>query len=348
MALTYSNFWIRLTNWEYWPMPVVYIPIYIYWFWLSIRAKSFFFFTASNPGIEFGGMLGESKMKIMNILPTELIPKTIYISASSTPDQVDSLMTKHQLTYPIILKPDIGERGWQVELIKHRNALNDYIHSNNVNLLLQEYIDKPVELGVFYYRFPREDKGRITSIVEKGLLKVTGDGTSSVHQLLQVNPRGKLQIKRLLKTRPQLMAKVPLKDEEFTVVSIGNHRLGTAFLDGNKYINDKITKVFDQISNHIKGFYFGRFDLRCRSIQDLEQGKMKILELNGAGAEPAHIYHPGASIWTGYQVLFHHWKIMFQISLINHNGGIPYLRFSEGMKAIRSLMRYNRQKTANS
>jgi len=345
MAFIKSNFWVRFTNWEYWPLPLVYIPIYIYWFILSIKAGSFFFFTASNPGIEYGGMLGESKIKIMEALPPELIPVTEFITASTSSEMIQSIMTKRGLKYPVIFKPDIGERGWQVEIINNNTELDQYLNENKVNLLLQEYIDEPVELGIFYYRFPGEKKGKVTSIVEKEMLKVQGDGSSSILQLLQKNPRGKLQIKRLLKTRPELMSKIPDTDEVVTVVPIGNHRLGTAFLDGNNYINEKINDLFDQISIKIKGFYFGRFDIRCKSIKDLERGKMKIMELNGAGAEPAHIYHPGASIWKAYHVLFHHWKVMFQISLMNHNHGIPYLKFKDGMKAISELKKYNRNKS---
>ncbi len=344
MAFTNSNIWTRLTNWEYWPLPIVYIPIYLYWFILSVRARSFFFFTASNPGIEYGGMLGESKIKIMDTLPSELIPVTEFIDANTSSDEIQSIMAKLGLAFPVVIKPDIGERGWQVSIIYSKAALDRYSETNKVNLLLQEYIDLPVELGVFYYRFPGTKMGTVTSIVEKGMLMVEGDGTLSVHQLLRKNPRGKLQIDRLLKTNPELMEVVPAMGEIITVVPIGNHRLGTAFLDGNKYINEKIIRQFNDISAKIDGFYFGRFDLRCKSIQELEAGKMKIMELNGAGAEPAHIYHPGASIWKAYRVLLHHWKVMFQISLINHKRGIPYLSLKDGIEAIRKLKKYNQHK----
>jgi len=54
----------KITHWEYWPFELVYFPVVLYYFWLSIRARSFFFFSASNPSIETGGMLGESKFGI--------------------------------------------------------------------------------------------------------------------------------------------------------------------------------------------------------------------------------------------------------------------------------------------
>jgi hypothetical protein len=93
------------------------------------------------------------------------------------------------------------------------------------------------------------------------------------------------------------------------------------------------------MSKQVEGFYFGRYDLRCASLKDLEEGNVKIVELNGCGAEPAHIYHPGASLWNGLQDLILHWKNLYLISKENHQKGVPYLSFEEG-KAI-----YNRLKT---
>jgi len=98
------------------------------------------------------------------------------------------------------------------------------------------------------------------------------------------------------------------------------------------------------VSKKIDGFYFGRFDLRCKSIEALKQGEMKIMELNGAGAEPAHIYHPEASLWNAYKVLFTHWKAMYEISVINHKSGTPYLSFIEGIRVVKNIKKYNKLK----
>jgi hypothetical protein len=346
MGSTFKKFQTRFFNWEYWPLPVIYIPVYIYWFYLSLRARSFFFFSASNPGIEYGGMLGESKKKIMEILPDDLIPVTVYLPESATAANVISEMEAHQLSFPIILKPDIGERGWQVEKIENNEALEAYMESSSVPILLQAYIDFPLELGVFYYRYPGEKKGMVTSIVEKEMLKVEGDGNSTVSQLLNQHQRGSLQLDRLIQTKPKMLAEVPGKGVSYLVEPIGNHSLGTAFVDATAHINDKIRTTFDRVSLQIEGFYFGRFDLRCKSYEALEEGSMMIMELNGAGAEPAHIYQSGYSIWVAYRVLLSHWKALFEIAVENHKNGIPYLSFSEGVAVIKSIRKYNKAKRA--
>jgi hypothetical protein len=56
-------------------------------------------------------------------------------------------------------------------------------------------------------------------------------------------------------------------------------------------------------------------------IEDLYEGKVKIMELNGCGAEPAHIYHPGFPLWKAMGILFTHWKNIFRISMQNHKRG---------------------------
>ena len=43
--IKHSNFLIKLTNWEYWPFAVIYTPAFFYWLYLSVKARSLFFFT---------------------------------------------------------------------------------------------------------------------------------------------------------------------------------------------------------------------------------------------------------------------------------------------------------------
>ena len=84
--------------------------------------------------------------------------------------------------------------------------------------------------------------------------------------------------------------------------------------------------VIDLICKQIKGFYFGRFDLRCNSIEDLKKGKnFSILELNGAGAEPAHIYDPSFSFFKAQLVLANHYRMMYLASKENNKLGAPFM-----------------------
>jgi hypothetical protein len=56
------------------------IPVVFIWLWFALKARKLFFFTAVNPAIETGGVLGESKIIILNRIPKEVVPKTIFVS----------------------------------------------------------------------------------------------------------------------------------------------------------------------------------------------------------------------------------------------------------------------------
>lgn len=343
-----SNFWIKLTHWEYWPFSIVYIPVFIYWIWLIIKARSAFFFSASNPSIENGGMLGESKIKILDLIPGHWKPITIYFEPAVEKETLLEKLTAHHIGYPFILKPDIGERGSFVAKIDNDNELADYLSTINVPFLAQEYIDFPLEMGLFYYRYPSAKTGKVSSIVIKQLLTVIGDGKHKIKELILRNPRAKLQYKALEKFLGDDFNKVLPRGEEQLLMPIGNHCRGTAFLNGNHLINEKLNKVFDAICGTIDGFYFGRIDIRCLSTEGLYEGKdIKIMELNGAGSEPGHIYHPGTSIWTAYKAIFFHLNVLLEISTENHKLGVPYMSFKQGIHEIKKLRAYNKIKNAS-
>ena len=325
-----SNFIIRLTAWEYWPFGIVQLPLFVYWLLLSLRARSLFFFSASNPTIVLGGMFGESKNDVLRLIPKQYKPKTFLITAPATKEHVISLIKNNGFAFPVIFKPDLGERGFMVKKISNEDQIEVYLNSFKRDFLIQEFLDLPVELGVFYTRMPDEPEGYVNSVVIKDMLTVTGDGKSTLTELIRNKPRAKLQWPKLKNAHVELLEIIPPAGEKFILNSIGNHSLGTTFLNGEHLINDQLSKTFDTISKQIEGFYFGRYDLRCASVEDLYAGKIKIMELNGCGAEPAHIYHPGFSLWKALGVLFTHWRNIFRISMQNHKRGIPFTSYHEG------------------
>ncbi len=324
-----SNFFIKLKSWEYWPFGIVQFPLFIYFAWLSIRSRSLIFFSASNPGIAMGGMFGESKYEVLKKIPEPYIPKTIFIKQPATKDEIIRRITESGIQFPVIAKPDIGERGFKVKRLQHENAIDVYLAEMKFDFLVQELVDLPLEFGVFYVRFPHESKGNVTSVVAKEMLSVTGDGVSTLQQLILRKDRAKLQWENLKKIFDGKLHDVVPKDKRVELVSIGNHCLGTKFLDGSYLINDSLSLTFDKVSKQIEGFYFGRFDLRCASIEDLYAGNFKVMELNGCGAEPAHIYHPGFPLRKAIKVLFNHWRNIFLISRENVKRGASYTSFKE-------------------
>jgi hypothetical protein len=327
-----SDFSIKLRHWEYWPFGILQAPFFLYWLWLSLKTRSLFFFSASNPTIHTGGMLGESKKAALDLVPHTHKPITILITLPTSLAEASQAMMNAGLRYPVIAKPDIGERGWKVQRINNETDLQQYIEQAPIDFLIQAFVDLPLEFGVFYVRKPSEENGRVISITSKEMLTVTGNGKDSLAMLVYKNDRAKLQQQRLSEIFNTQWQTVIPKNEVVLLNSIGNHCLGTKFMNGNALITPELNASFNMLSKQINGFYFGRFDLRCASVEALQRAEVIIMELNGCGAEPAHIYQPGYSIWKALAVLYRHWRTMYEISAENHARGVPYLTFKEGRR----------------
>ncbi len=336
-----KSLWYKITHWEFWPFAVLYLPVNFYYPWLAFKCRSLFFFTAANPSIDFGGMLGESKSAIFDLIPEKYLPAYRLIAPG---DESAAKTFAQQIGYPLIAKPDIGERGKLVEKINDEQALEKYLAKCPVPFLMQAFVSFPLELGVFFVKHPNTTEGRITSIVEKDFMSVVGDGHHTVKQLLDSNPRALLQIDTNHPRFQLLLEEIPEKGKKVTVEGIGNHCRGTTFLNANNRITEQLNSTFNSIAKGIKDFHFGRFDLRCTSWSDLEEGKnIMILELNGAGAEPGHIYQPGYSLWKGYRTIFWHLSTLAEISRANRKKGIPYWTFAQGWKKMKTIRAYNRK-----
>ena len=106
---------------------------------------------------------------------------------------------------------------------------------------------------------------------------------------------------------------------------IGNHCRGTTFYDAHHLINDKLNQVFDKIALEIHGFYYGRFDIKVPSLEDLYHGKnIIIFELNGVSSEVAHVYDPNYKLIQAYKDIAANMKIISLIAKKNHDNGHPY------------------------
>ncbi len=285
--------------------------------------------------------MGESKFDILNRLPKQFVPKTIFIKKGTDFASVLQQLKKAKLSYPLIAKPNVGERGLLVSKIKCEAKLKQYVAANRVDFLVQEFANLPMELSVLYYHFPGKKKGEVTSLCVKEPLKVKGDGCSSVRQLMEELPRAKLQLPRFEKDFPHLLETVPGKDEKVELEPIGNHSRGTLFLNGNKKIDKAFTCIFDAIAHEMDGVHYGRFDLKCSSIKELKQGqKVQIFEFNGIASEPAHIYDPDYPILKKYADIYRHWKIIFAIYKNQKILGVKSMTLKEAWKSLKDYFSY--------
>ncbi|MHA4811798.1 hypothetical protein ACX0G9_27125 [Flavitalea flava] len=334
--LAYRPFFIRLFNWEYWSFTAVYLPIYIIWIGLCLRARSFFFFAASNPSIKNGGFLSESKKDISPLIPACYHPKTLFISLPAVEENVLLQLEGQGFLFPLIGKPNVGSKGRGVKILNTSADLEEYIGSATLDFHIQEFVSYKKEAGIFYYRYPGEKKGRISGIVRKEFLSIKGDGHSQIGELISRNKRAILQTDGLKKLYGSIFGKVLPEGEDFVLVPYGNHARGAKFLDDSHLIDDELTLAIDRVCRQIPGFYFGRLDIRYRDWEELKQGRnFAIIEVNGAGSEPTHIYDPAHTLFYAWKEIIRHWIILGKISRLNHRLGHPYLTIKEGLQMFR-------------
>jgi len=275
----------------------------------------------------------ESKKEVYDLIPFEYYPATLFFKTATPLEDILALIKQRNLKYPLIGKPDIGMKGMMVKKLENQNELSFYAENSKVDFLIQEYVPFKNEVGIFYYRFPNEEKGHISGIVKKEFLAVTGDGVSTVEQLLLKNKRAVLQLQVLRKVEQDKMDIVLRKGEELVLVPYGNHVRGAKFLDHSQLIDEELTVTMDSICTKVNGFYFGRLDIRYNSWEELKQGKsFSIIELNGSGSEPTHIYDPGHSVFWAWKEIIKHWRILYRISKMNHHlKKTPYMTTRMGL-----------------
>lgn len=285
----------------------------------------------------------ESKKKIYDLIPDQYYPRTIFVPLPADPRQVMQAVEKTGLKFPLIAKPDIGARGMGVRKIHTTEELADYCRESPLDFLVQEYADLPLEAGIFYCRLPNEEKGRITGIVTKEFLTVVGDGIHTIRELCKKEKRYILQLDALEKMHGNKLDLILPSGEKKELVPYGNHARGAKFIDDSFRISPALEQQLDQLLSQVKGYYFGRMDIRFRTWESLEKGlDFSIIELNGAGSEPTHIYDPQHSVFWAWREIIRHWAWCYRISQINHKNGIPYMSFREGVKMFRENARFEK------
>lgn len=324
------SWWRRQTRWEFWPMWRVYPPVILHIIRLMSQYRSLTLFTACNPGMPHGGVIGESKRDIYARLGGDqnpAIPATLSLPVSEPLSQrlarAQAFIAARGLGWPVVLKPDTGQRGAGVAIVRSEAEIERYRAATPQDTLLQEHLGG-VEYGLFYVRRPSEPSGRLFSVTEKRPLDVVGDGVSTLEHLILADDRAVCMAAVHLKKHADRLEQVPARGEVVRLVEIGTHSRGSVFLDGSEVVTPALTEAVDRLCKGFEGgFYFGRFDVRAESVHALREGRFRIIELNGATSEAVHIYDPKNPITTAWRVLCEQWTLCFEIAAEAAARGAP-------------------------
>lgn len=308
--------WRRLTHFEYWSPAIVY-PLALWpLFFRRLQGKRTLDFLLCNPCMPLSGFAMESKGDILeNFTPPnpERIRTADFLRFQNDGIQaVDQFAQKYD--YPLVLKPDVGERGSGVSIIRSREEAKNWLQTNqNSPAMVQEYIPG-LEVGIHWAREPKTSNGHLTSLARKLPQHLTGNGHDSLERLLLKDVRAAAMAHHFLKQFAAQLDVIPAAGEKIVLTELGTHCLGAIFEDARSAITPELTETIDQAGLCYPGFHFGRYDIRFPNEESLKQGQgLVILELNGVTGEPAHIYQPNYPFFRAIQDLRSHYHLASEI-----------------------------------
>ncbi|MCG8476873.1 MAG: hypothetical protein MI784_15515 [Cytophagales bacterium] len=322
-------FWQKLIRFEYWPFWVFYFPFLLAGLYFALRARRLLYFSAVNPDMHLGGLFHYSKGRVLFQLASKYRPRTALHEDASKPET----FYVRDFEFPFIFKPDFGERGKGVALVRSLKEWRSIYKAVRSPFLIQEYIDYPLEFGVLYYKTGTESG--IISIVSKGFLTITGDGETTFGQLLNANIRASGNRDHLQEKFRNRMEEVLPAGESVLLEEIGNHCRGTEFINSNNLITPELVKVFDEIAAPLSGFHYGRFDLKVPSLEDLYAGRnIKVLEVNGVNSEAAHIYDKKMRLKDAYRDVWNQQRLVYRLAKRNIAKGVQTPSLAYFIKAL--------------
>ena len=317
----------------YWVSKLFYYQSVFYGFVYSLRFLSPTFFSATNPALEYGGMFDDKKSDVYKLVPNKYLPK---MALADNQMDVSRIMNTGTLSYPLVIKPDIGFKGYLVLKVNNEDQLSKALPKyDDKSILIQEFIDYSKEYSILIYRYPRSGNVGVTSFIEKSYPSVRGDGIQTLKQLIESNDNPFLNKEWIKKINMSALDQVLDVNEERRIDHIGNYSRGARFHSLNHKINGDISQWAKHLLDQIEGIDFCRVDLKANSIEDLLAEQFSIIEINGAKSEPLHTYDKRFSYLEIMKDVHRHWMIVRDIVKERLSMSYRLPSFSEGFKSWR-------------
>ncbi len=329
---------MKLTDRGYWVSKGYKWMSLLYWSFFSVYFRSLTFFSVANPKIYLGGMLDERKSDIYHLIPDHYLPLTRLYQNFSIQSVSDIVQ---RFEFPIILKPNIGFKGFLVKKIENEHQLRDVVGEYlGKELIVQQFLNEPFEYSIMYYRIDNENFG-ISSLVEKHLPSVKGDGIKTLGELINDLRNPFLHQNWVKKGNREQLDRVLKYGEHYIVDYVGNYSRGSKFENINQKISPLLIQSINEFFNQVHGMNFCRLDVKANSFEELNEGRFKLLEINGAKSEPLHIYDARLNMWRIVRSIHEHWLILFKI--VRNN--IKEANFPSSLEGIKSY--YSLKKLVN-
>jgi len=339
----------RWLQWEFWPAWLFYVPVVGMWIWLGLKHRGFSLPAVANPSQENGGLVGESKAKILDELRTvapDFVAEAYLLEEGDIEfrlAQVMELIRDRKLMFPFVMKPNVGQRGAGFRIVRSVAQAACYLLRMPSAVIAQKYVPGPHEAGLFYVRLPGQKSGDILAITNKQFPTLVGDGASTLEDLIRHNGRASIIAETYLSRFKQRRKEIIPLGETVRLVEAGNHCQGCIFGEGMHLYSEALRARIDEISQALPEFYIGRYDVRYTDADSLRRGEFQIIELNGAASEATSIYDSRNSLRHAYTVLYEQWALVFAAGAANRARGF---RCPSLLELGREWMAYTRRAKA--
>ncbi len=325
--------------WQHWDYRIMFSVRVLIQIVLAVRYRTTpFHLIYSNPTLPYGGMeIGSKQECMVPFKGAEAYLEQVLIQKDL--DQKSKLETAKEFlkfnTFPIIAKPDLGSVARGVRTIHNFKQLETLLSQIPVDYMLQEFTKYKHEYGVFFCKIPGEQKGRVISLTEKIIPAVTGDGKSTVRELLEREPRYKYSRSAILKYS-MVLDKIPEQGKLQEMIEVGSLPFGALYRDRGGLICDELHDWVNNLLESQPEFHYGRFDMKMKDPSSLKSGKnVKIIELNGFMSEQIQIYDLKHSLFFGISQAFKCCNRAYKIAGLNkkrHKLKIPYRKMLMAIK----------------
>ena len=342
---------LRALRFEFWPNWAVYGPLLPWFAWQSLRFGGARTLTATNPCWPDGGAVGESKLEGLGAFDAEFTAPAFrvipaQISEKALPNFTDALIenalaqlatqpwTGADFSHPsessttpwprpVIVKPDSGQRGIAVKLVRDANAFRAVFRASHAPLLVQRYEDGSCEVGLFVMRAEGE-RARLFAICEKRFPFAVGDGRASLREIIMRDRRLRLQERVFLTRLGDEADRIPAEGERIRLANAGNHAQGCLFVDGERLRTPALEAWVKRACESARGFHYGRLDVRFADESACMRGEGGvILEANGILSEATNMYDPSFGALRAWGIMRGHWREAFRIGAKNRARGVP-------------------------